>query len=135
MPAEFLDAFAEAVPLEDRHRDRRVFAGLTDHQVRDDVALACRYAGIADYHPHTLRHRRCSLWIAGHGLDAVNVKRWSGHSRPSILTDVYSHVVTDAEGDEWRDFWLGAYDQQTRPNALKRFGGVVSVWSESEAAA
>jgi hypothetical protein len=26
-----------------------------------------------------------------------------------MTLDVYSHVVTDPAGDEWRDFWLSAY--------------------------
>jgi integrase len=32
--------------------------------IRKDLERACRDAGIADYHPHTLRHRRSSPWLA-----------------------------------------------------------------------
>ena len=135
VPHELVDEIAALCPLEDRTRERPVFVGIGDREIRADLELACRDAGIAHYHPHALRHRRCSLWIAGHRLDPVNVKRWSGHSKASMLTDVYSHVVTDPEGDEWRDFWLDAYDQQTRPRAAKRRSGVVPVWSQEEAAA
>jgi integrase len=51
---------------------------LADWQIRDDLELACHDAGIASYHPHSLRHRRCSLWLA-HGFETVFVKQWSGH--------------------------------------------------------
>lgn len=64
VPAELLDEIAELVPLEDRHRDRQVFPGIADTQVRDHLYRACRNAGIAAYSPHDLRHRRISLWVA-----------------------------------------------------------------------
>jgi hypothetical protein len=99
------------------------------------MELACRDAGIA-----TTTRTRCATAAIRSGSQGtastpVNVKRWAGHSKPSMLTGVYSHVVTDPEGDEWRDFWLDAYDEQTRPNAGRRRAGVVLVWSEEEAAA
>jgi integrase len=98
-----------------------------DRLVRIEVGeLACRDAGIADYHPHTLRHRRCSLWLV-HGFETVFVKQWSGHSKASMLSDVYGHVVTDPAGDEWRAFWLEAYDLARRPRAVERLPGVAPV--------
>jgi integrase len=124
VPAELLDEIAELVPLEDRHRDRRVFAALTGIQVRKDLERACRDAGIASYSPHDLRHRRISLWYADL-RDAVALKVWSGHSRASMLTDVYAHVLVD-HADEWRDFWRAAY-------AAERATGVVSVRSRDVA--
>ena len=51
-----------------------------------------------------------------------------------MLTDVYGHVI-DPDGDEWHDFWLGAYDRERRPKGVETSPGVVSVWSENEAAA
>jgi integrase len=113
LPGDLLDEIAELCPLEDRTRERPVF-GLSDHAIRKGLELACRNAGIAHYAPHALRHRRCSLWIA-HGFEPVLAKQWSGHSKASMLTDVYGHVVIDPRGDEWRDFWLAAYDHARRP--------------------
>jgi integrase len=128
VPDELLDEIAPLVPLEDRTRERPVFAGISDSAIRKGLALACRDAGIADYNPHTLRHRRCSLWLA-HGFESVLVKQWSGHSKASLLTDVYGHVVIDSSGDEWRGFWLGAYDQARRPKrAVEGRPGVAPVW-------
>jgi integrase len=120
VPLELLDEIADLVPLEDRHRDRLVFPALTDMKVRSDMARACRDGGIVSYHPHSLRHRRCSLWYADL-RDAVAIKVWSGHSRASLLTDLYSHVLLDHR-DEWQRFWRAAY-------AAERSGGVVPAWS------
>jgi integrase len=121
VPEELLDEIAELVPLEDMQRERRVFPRLTDIQVRKDLERACRDAGIASYSPHDLRHRRISLWYADL-RDAVALKVCSGHSRASMLTDVYAQVLID-HADEWRDFWRAAY-------AAERSSGVVSVWHE-----
>jgi integrase len=126
VPAALLDEIAERCPLEDRTRERPLFPGLADWQVRDDIELACRDAGIAAYHPHSLRHRRCSLWLA-HGFETVFVKQWSGHSKASMLSDVYGHVVTDPAGDGWRTFWLEAYDAARRPRGLERLPRGASV--------
>ena len=110
VPPELLDAIDALCPLEDRHRARKVFAGLNDQLVRQDLARACRDAGIPHFHPHDLRHRRISLWIA-HGFDVVTVSTWSGHSKASMSTDVYGHVIVPGE-DEWRRFWIDAYTRE-----------------------
>jgi integrase len=123
VPPELLDELAELCPLEDRSIERRVFAGLSASAIRNGLALACRDAGLARYGPHALRHRRCSLWLA-HGFETVFVKQWSGHSKASMLSDVYGHVVVEPDEDEWGAFWLEAYQAQTRPRkALKRLPG------------
>ena len=43
-----------------------------------------------------------------------------------MLTDGYGHVVIDSNGDEWRAFWLAAYDRQRRPKLAESRPGVVS---------
>jgi integrase len=111
-------------PLEDRHRDRLVFARLTDNHVRNHLYRACRDAGMAAYYPHDLRHRRISLWFA-EGFDPLTVKTWAGHARASMSLDVYAHVVIDPAADEWRSVWRGSY-------AAGRSADVVSVWSEGD---
>jgi integrase len=119
IPRVLLHEIANLVPLEDRHRNRLVFPNITEAQVRQDVARACRDAGIAHYHPHDLRDRRISLWIA-QGIDAVQAKTSSGHTNASMTLDVYAHVVIDPNADEWRDFWHSRYVTGRSP-------GVVSV--------
>jgi integrase len=117
LPDQLRDEIAALVPTEDRHRDRRVFQGLSAISVRQDLERACRDAGIAAYHPHSLRHRRCSLWYSDL-RDAVAIKVWSGHSRASILTDLYSHVLVDH-----RDGGRPSGERRTRPSALAVFAG------------
>jgi hypothetical protein len=70
--------------------------------------------------------RRCSLWLT-HGFESLLAKQWSGHSKASMLTDVYGYVLIDPNGDEWRDFRLEAYDAQRRPKAVERRPGVAPV--------
>jgi integrase len=126
VPEELLEEMAALCPLEERSRERRVLSGLDAWKVRDGLALACRNAKIAHYGPHALRHRRCSLWLA-HGFETVFVKQPSGHSKASLLTDVYGHVMVEPAGDEWRSFWLDAYDTARRPRAVERLPGVAPV--------
>jgi integrase len=73
-----------------------------------------------------LARRRCSLWLA-HGFEPVLVKQWSGHSKASMLHDVYGHVISEPEGDEWRSFWLAAYDAARQPRRPERLPGVAPV--------
>ena len=127
MPPELLEELAALCPLEDRTRERSVFVGLNDSAIRKGLSLACRDAGIAHYGPHAFRHRRCSLWLA-HSFETVFVKQWSGHSKASMLSDVYGHVVTEPDCDEWRSFWLDAYDATRRPRRAERLPGVAQVW-------
>jgi integrase len=68
VPAELMDELDALVPLEDRHADRLVWPNVSDSNVRYYMSCACRDAGIAHYHPHDLRDRRISLWIA-QGID------------------------------------------------------------------
>ena len=110
------------MPLEDRHADRRVFP-FTTPQIRDSVTRACKFAKVAHYPPHQLRHRRCNVWVKVRNFDPVTVKTWSGHSNVSMLLDTYSHVMIDA-ADEWADFWRFAYRE--------RRGDVVPVWSQEQ---
>lgn len=128
VPAALLDEIAELCPLEDRSRERRVFP-LKRDAIRGDLSRACRDAGIPHYHPHDLRHRRVSLWFA-HGFDQITVKTWAGHARASMSSDVYGHVVIDPDGDEWRQFWLEAYEQERRPKRAQALPGEVPVRSK-----
>lgn len=114
VPKILLDEISELVPLEDRHHARRVFPALGEHTLRGVLTRACRDAGVAHYPPHQLRHRRCSLWLR-HGIDEVTAASWSGHSKPSMLLDVYGHVMVDPSGDVWRDFWIDTYREERLP--------------------
>jgi integrase len=101
---ESLDKVADLCPSEDRGRERPVFETIGG-AFRLALADACKLAGISHYHPHDLRHRRISLWFAA-GIDRVAIAYWSGHSKPSMSSDVYGHVVVGE--DEWLGFWTDA---------------------------
>jgi integrase len=124
VPDVLLEEIDTLVPLEDRHHERLVFTSLTKAAVRDGLYLACRNAKIASHSPHDLRHRRISLWVA-QGFDPVAVKTWSGHSRTSMTLDVYSHIIIDPNGDEWRAHWSAVYAAERAPR-------VVPVWSQED---
>jgi len=53
----------------------------------------------------------------------VAIRTWAGHARTSMTLDVYSHVIVDPNGDEWREHWAAVYADERRPR-------VVPVWSE-----
>lgn len=120
VPPELLDELDRLRAPEDR-RAHRPALGVKSAQVYTDLVAACVQSGTVEFGTHALRHRRISLWLR-HGIDAVQVSRWSGHSKPSESTDTYGHVILDPAGDEWRDFWMGVY--RARGAARVRHGGV-----------
>lgn len=113
IPPELLDAVDALVPLEDRRTHARVL-GVGSSFVRGDLVRACTAAGAPRYGTHVLRHRRISLWLR-HGIDPVQVARWSGHANPAESLNTYGHVILDPAGDEWRAFWMGVYAADRAP--------------------
>lgn len=108
VPPDLLDAIAVRLPaLEDRDATNSLFS-VTSSEIYYDLRRACTLAGVPEFGTHALRHRRISLWLR-HGIDAVQVSRWSGHSKPSESTDTYGHTIADPRDDEWRDFWVETY--------------------------
>jgi integrase len=99
IPGPLLEELLASTPPDDRGREARIFAGVTTDSVRRAMGRACERAGIASYGPHTLRHRRLSLWHAA-GVPARELATRAGHSRPSMSLDTYSHVLVD-DDDEW----------------------------------
>lgn len=116
VPGDLLDEIeAHLPPLEDRTANLPVL-GVKTTEVYYDLVRACVLAGVPEFGTHALRHRRISLWLR-HGIDSVQVSRWSGHSKPSESTDTYGHTISDPGGDEWRDFWLAVYAAGRTPGA------------------
>ena len=102
LPEWLSDAIARSCPREDRTPDRRIFPGVTDYGTRKWMRKACRDAGIPDYSPHDLRHRRISL-LLGQGIPVKDVSLLVGHSRASMTLDVYDHVMplTEIPVETW----------------------------------
>lgn len=51
--------------------------------------------GVADFHPHKLRHTSASLAILN-GADVVSVSRRLGHADPSITLRMYAHATDES---------------------------------------
>jgi len=98
VPAPLMDELEALVPREDRTPDRPVFL-VTREALRMAMQRGCTAAGITNHSPHSLRHRRLSLWHA-QNVPARELAARAGHSRPSLSLDVYSHVVAP-DDDEW----------------------------------
>lgn len=60
---------------------------------RSRVGEAMRPYGFS---PHSLRHRRATLWHQG-GVEAVELARRLGHAKPSMSLDVYANVTRLSE--------------------------------------
>ena len=60
---------------------------------------ACRKAGLREFGPHDLRHRRASLWHLG-GVPVAQAAAWLGHT-PAVHLRTYAHVMPlDEVSDE-----------------------------------
>ena len=60
------------------------------------MSRACKNAKVPHYSPHSLRHRRITLWHQS-GVPARDLADRAGHSNPSMSLDVYSHVMPTDE--------------------------------------
>jgi integrase len=92
LPEWLIEAIETTCPLEDRVAERRVFQGITEASAYQAMARACKNAKVPHYSPHSLRHRRITIWHQS-GVPARELAERAGHSRPSMSLDVYSHVM------------------------------------------
>lgn len=108
LPAELLARVSDLLPPDDRVSSRRIFRDITADGLQRAMRRACVKAGIPEYSPHDLRHRRSSLWGA-QGTPQALWSRRMGHSQVSTTQDEYSHVVAPND-DLWADFWASAVE-------------------------
>jgi integrase len=92
LPEWCMEAIEATCPLEDRVPDRRVFQGITEASAYQSMSRACKNAKVPHYSPHSLRHRRITIWHQA-GVPARELAERAGHSKPSMSLDVYSHVM------------------------------------------
>lgn len=52
------------------------------------------------YGMHALRHACASLWIEN-GMNAKRIQKLMGHSTIQMTFDVYGHLLTDSDADQW----------------------------------
>jgi integrase len=61
-PEWLMQAIDDSCPFDDRTPERRVFQGTTVASAYQAMLRASQNAGVPDYHPHDLRHRRITIW-------------------------------------------------------------------------
>jgi integrase len=91
-PEGLMQEISGTVPPDDRTPERRVFPGATRQVLGTAMRNACASAGIANYSPHSLRHRYASVKIR-EGIPVTELAAQLGHSRKSLTLDTYSHVL------------------------------------------
>ena len=100
LPEWLMEAIEQTCPHEDRVPERRVFQGITEASAYQAMLRACKNAKVPHYSPHSLRHRRITLWHQS-GVVARELAERAGHARASMSLDVYSHVMPlDEVGEE-----------------------------------
>ena len=52
--------------------------------------------GLPPIHPHKFRHTMASLLYFNHA-DSVSISKRLGHARVSTTTDIYSHLIAQAD--------------------------------------
>jgi integrase len=92
VPPIVFDAVLELVAREDRTPDRPVFQGFGGDRFRTAVTRACTTAGVPNFSPHDLRHRRISLLHLA-GVPWARIGEHVGQRALSVTADTYSHVL------------------------------------------
>jgi integrase len=100
LPEPLAEAIEEAIgPREDRDPEARLFAASSSTALRTAIAKACRAAGIPQFSPHDLRHRRVSL-LHLRGMPWARIGEFIGQRDLSTTADTYTHVlISEAELD------------------------------------
>jgi integrase len=101
LPEWLMEAIEATCPFDDRTPERRVFQGATEATVYQTMLRACQSAGVPHYSPHSLRHRRITIWHQS-GVPARELAERAGHARASMSLDVYSHVMPADEASSER---------------------------------
>jgi integrase len=95
LPPVLADAIETTLP-HPRFRDpnARLFAESGADAIRTAIAKACSAAGVPDFSPHDLRHRRISL-LHLRGVPWARIAEFVGQRKLSVTADTYSHVMLD----------------------------------------
>ena len=94
VPPELFEVVARLVPRDDRIPERPVFQGFGADRFRTAITRACTAAGVPQFSPHDLRHRRVSL-LHAQGLSWARIGERVGHDDLVTTARVYTHIVAD----------------------------------------
>jgi integrase len=97
VPDVLFQAMTRLVAREDRVPERPVFQGFGGDRFRTALTRACTAAGVPQFSPHDLRHRRVSLLHLG-GMPWARIGELVGHDDLVTTARTYTHVVAD-EGE------------------------------------
>lgn len=104
IPEPLMQRLAEHAPAEVDPL-ARIFVDIsTDDAARSAWREACKKAKVAYSKPHSLRHRRISLWVK-QGMPISEIEYRVGHLDAKETLETYNHVNVSAGDDEW----LGMY--------------------------
>jgi integrase len=87
-------------PPDADNTDPPLFEGITDARLRMAIKRACVAAGIPEFSPHDLRHRRISL-LHRQGVDWARIGERVGQRDISTTADTYTHVLIDPREVDW----------------------------------
>lgn len=96
---ELPDVLADAIEATLPHRKfrdlkARLFADSGSDALRTAIAKACKAAGVPDFSPHDLRHRRISLFHL-RGMPWARIAEYVGQRDLAVTANNYSHVMLD----------------------------------------
>jgi integrase len=94
VPDALFQAVTRLVAREDRVPDCPVFQGFGCDRFRTALTRACTAAGVPQFSPHDLRHRRVSLLHLG-GMPWARIGELVGHDDLMTTARTYTHVVAD----------------------------------------
>lgn len=96
LPTEVFQAVTRLVAREDRVPERTVFQCFGGDRFRTALTRACTAAGVPQFSPHDLRHRRVSLLHLG-GMPWARIGELVGHDDLMTTARTYTHVVADED--------------------------------------
>jgi integrase len=95
VPDDLFNVLVNRLPArEDRDLEAPLFAIGTTDRLRVAIDRACRNAGVPDWSPHDLRHRRISL-LHRDGQTWAEIGAKVGQRNLSVTADRYAHVLLD----------------------------------------
>ena len=95
---------ASSMPARDPHPDRRVFERVTADRLRMRIRRACTAAGVPNFSPHDLRHRRISLMHLG-GAPWARIGEQVGQRDLAVTANTYTHVLPTRPSWTTRNSW------------------------------
>lgn len=95
LPDDVYEAIVEQLPAkEDRDLAAPLVAIGSADRLRMAILRACRHAGVPEWSPHELRHRRISL-LHHQGVSWAEIGARVGQRNLSVTADTYTHTLMD----------------------------------------